>query len=597
MDDEQPNRVPSWHYRLVVAAVVLAAVLTRFAGLDRYPLPIHQDELSNIYDGYSLATTGADRTGARWPFIVRAMGPGDYRPALYPYLAAVTTGLWGFSTWSGRLPAAVLGVLTVVLVYLFARRLGGRTGGLLALLFATFCPILIQYGRQAHEGACLPPFFAILIVYLLYRATSSPAGDAERRGHLSWVAVAGLAVGLSASAYGAQRLTAPLFAVVGGMLILWQVGWRQREAKRAAAAILVFVLATSLAAGPQVYAMVDQPDEFFARAETVGYNWRAGPVWWAERLIEGYAAHFDPRHLILPPGQYVDLAVARLSVVALPFLYLGLGVALYRMVRRQPGYFLLLVAVLICILPAVASKRHCGFLRASGVWSLYPVVCALGVLGLGSAVQTCRRRPMVGRFNRDREGAARRTRPRGILTAVVGVAIVAAGVWNIGAYLARPEWRNPKWCGSAVYQGHLVRIGEWLRERGGDCERIYIDAPGHFAYLYIAAFSGLSPAEFQRAPRQGSVTWDGWEEFDRFGRFRFADLSVAEADWAVSDGDDSWLFVGSGGQTVLFHSALTCCEDLSWSCVAPVGPFFRLPVASRDSSSSAWPVPGRGVGR
>jgi len=142
---------------LVVSIIVVACAL-RFVALDRYPLPVHQDELSNIYDGYSIAQTGADRAGTRFPIIVRGMGPGDYRPAMYAYFAAATTGLFGFSTWAGRLPAALLGSLTVVLIFLAARSLFGKRGAVIALVLATFSPILIQYGRQAHEGACLPPF-------------------------------------------------------------------------------------------------------------------------------------------------------------------------------------------------------------------------------------------------------------------------------------------------------------------------------------------------------------------------------------------------------------------------------------------------------
>ncbi len=536
-------------YALVVTAAILAAVLLRFGALDRYPAPLHQDELSNIYDGYSLATTGADRAGVRWPILLRAMGPGDYRPALYAYLAAVTTGIGGFSTWAGRVPAAVVGVLTVVLVFLFARRLLGNTGGLLALLFATFSPILIQYGRQAHEGACLPPFFAILTVYLLYRAMEPPlhAPGSEvrenRRGaHLLWLAGAGFAAGLSASTYGAQRLTAPLFAVLGSALILWQTGRRQRSPRRAGMSLLAFSLGAGVGALPQIFAMIHQPENFFARAGTVMYDWRNGPRWWARILIAGYTTHFSARQLFFSMGDYTLLSVARLSVAAFPFLYVGLAVAAWRAIaRRDPACVVLLAGVMICILPGVASRGSPSVLRVSGVWALYPVVAALGAIGIGSAVREGWRRLMR---NHPWPGGSAR-----LATAALAIAIVAVGVRNINEYLAHPQWHN------AAGQGHLMRIGEWLGEHGEGYDRIYVDTPGYFPYLYVAVFTGMHPAEFQQTVREGEITPTGWETIQRFGRFHFADLSQAESDWAASDRDESWLYLNADGDTVTFRPA------------------------------------------
>lgn len=522
---------------------ILAAVLLRFVALDRYPLPLHQDELSNIYDGYSIATTGADRAGARWPILLRAMGPGDYRPALYAYLAAGTTWAWGFSVWAGRIPAAVLGVLTVVLVFALGRRLMGKSGGLVALLFAAFSPILIQYGRQAHEGACLPPFFAILTVYLLYRAlesfgrrTGSYACDTGRRANLFWLAGAGLSIGLSTSAYGAQRLTGPLFVLLGCTLIVWLVGWIRRTPRRAGVALLVFALAAGIGAIPQIYAMFDQPEQFFARARSVGYDWRYGPRWWGETLIAGYAAHFNAHQLFFSVGDYQHLTVSRLSVAALPFLYIGLAVVVCRIIaRRQPVDLLLLGAVMICILPAVASKGDPSIIRASGVWGLYPIVCALGAVGAGSIIRSGWRRLAT-------PASAR------LATAGLSAAIVAFGVYNIYDYLAHPEWHD------ATGQNHLVEIGNWLREHGEGYERVYIESPGYFPHLYAAAFTGMHPAEFQRSLRESAITPTGWETVQRFGRYHLTDLSQARADWAASDHDESWLYVDADGDMLTFNS-------------------------------------------
>ena len=49
--------------KFAVIGLLAVGAFLRFYQLDQYPLGVHQDELSNIYDGYSLAQTGADRFG------------------------------------------------------------------------------------------------------------------------------------------------------------------------------------------------------------------------------------------------------------------------------------------------------------------------------------------------------------------------------------------------------------------------------------------------------------------------------------------------------------------------------------------------------
>ena len=59
---------------------------------------------------------------------------------------------------------------TLLLVFFAAIETVGRRGALLALLFLVFSPVHILYSRQAHAGACLPPLFAALTVFLLLRS-------------------------------------------------------------------------------------------------------------------------------------------------------------------------------------------------------------------------------------------------------------------------------------------------------------------------------------------------------------------------------------------------------------------------------------------
>ena len=69
-----PEAMTGQTRRALFVMLILCGAFLRLYQLDQYPLGVHQDELSNIYDGWSLATTGADRFGDMHPAVVRAFG-------------------------------------------------------------------------------------------------------------------------------------------------------------------------------------------------------------------------------------------------------------------------------------------------------------------------------------------------------------------------------------------------------------------------------------------------------------------------------------------------------------------------------------------
>ncbi len=549
----------TWAHRGLIVAIVVVGAFLRFAALDQYPLPLHQDELSDIYDGYSLATTGADRAGEAWPIIIRGMGPGDYHPGLYVYLAALSTGIGGFSVWSGRLPAAIAGVLTVILVFAVARRLLGPRGAVLALLLVVFSPIHVLYSRQAHTGGCLPPLFAVLIVYLLLKtldalgsarrqvaqASSLPAWSkplVRREKAPVWIAAAGLAIGLSTSAYGALRLSGLLFAVFGATLLVSQVGVLRGKWRQTGGVLVLFAGCVGIGAAPQLYAMLSRPEHFFTRAVNVVPPLTNGLHWWFRKVIFNAGLNLDPRHLFFSFGEDSILSAARLSLASLPFLYFGMLVALVRTAwRRHLPTLLLLGATFICLMPAAVGRLNPHPMRASGVWALYPILAALGAVTFGT---------ILSRGWAKLQGGAGTSSVRAAwaATAAVAVLIAAAGTFNVVRYLRQPDWHGDR------AQNDLVAIGQWARDHGDQYDRIFVDAPGLFPYLYVTVFSGMSPAEFQNTPRDGTVTAFGWEKFSRFGRFCFATTDTAWEAWRASDQTESWVVLSPDAQPLEFHA-------------------------------------------
>lgn len=524
---------PGRAHVISVLVILLAAGFLRFAALDSYPLPIHQDELSDIYDGYSLATTGADRWGESWPIIIRGMGPGDYHPGMYAYCAAVSTKLLGFSVWAGRLPAAIAGILTVFLVYLTARRLLSPPASLIALLLVTFSPIHVLYSRQAHQGVCMMPFVVILSVYLMIRLLESLRVSGTLRGSGGWAVACGLTIGLSTNAYAAMRLVAPLLAIAIALAVFVVEGLGEKRWKRTAAILATLVLATTVGASLQLYAAITQPEQFFARSSATAFSLSNGLSWWAGTLSNNLLRELDPRYLFLSFGEYRTLSIARLSIVEMPFLYVGLIASIVLAVyRRSMTLALLPASVAICLLPSMVTRGEPSPMRSSGVWALYPMLSAIGISMLGSLGMTA--------FAALRSSRARRLAMVGICVAVVG-----CGVFNTRRYLSTETLHGP------AAQHQLVMVGEALAKVNLDnYQRVYIDAEGMFGYLYAAAFSGMTPTQFQGAERTGAAFGLGWEEYEILGRFHFQSADRAYADRRNAKAGGRWLLVTCDGKSV-----------------------------------------------
>lgn len=94
------------------------------------------------------------------------------KTALFNWFAAISLVVFGFTEFAVRLPAAVLGLATVLLTYLFGRRLfGSRTGLLGGVVLATSPEIILLSRTVVHDISLA--FFISLALYFFYAAFSN----------------------------------------------------------------------------------------------------------------------------------------------------------------------------------------------------------------------------------------------------------------------------------------------------------------------------------------------------------------------------------------------------------------------------------------
>lgn len=116
--------------------------------------------------------------------------PEAFRPPAWPYLLAGAYGVTGARWTAGRLTAAALGTLTVLLVLLVATEaFGAAVGRIAGWMAAVFPPMVFLSGSLVAENLFVPLLLATVWAALRARRSATP---------LRWAVLAGVACGLAA---------------------------------------------------------------------------------------------------------------------------------------------------------------------------------------------------------------------------------------------------------------------------------------------------------------------------------------------------------------------------------------------------------------
>jgi 4-amino-4-deoxy-L-arabinose transferase-like glycosyltransferase len=487
---------------LLVTLGVAAAL--RLPGLDQAPPGLHQDEAVNAWNAWCLLHTGKDQFGVSWPvFCMRAIG--DFRSTLYTYSQIPFQAVGGLNVWTIRLPAAIGGVLTVLLAYVVGRRLFDRPTGLMAAALLAINPTHVQLSRMGLEAAQAPLFILAAIAAVLWAGL--PFSDAGGKPQPVRTLVAGLIAGGACYGYPSARLYLPLY-LTAAVLVTWRGWWQLPRSRRGASALAGLALGVGVTFGPLAYKHITEP-------EVIGK--RGGTTWiWEEedptavrvgKVLSRYAGHFDPDVMFRTGDQDETFWTVPLGFVPLytaPLMLAGLIVAVASAHRSRSMRVVLLGVAFYPIADATNFHVSMHALRcASGLWALL-LLASVGCVSLIRLLLRYRMRAWA---------------------LAVGAAVAGTALPETARFLR--IYVNERASRVPVYYGthqDLLEACQWLRPRVDQADLILCFSggpnPGYTPYLMTLVALQHSPEQWFTEPREiefGPV----WDRTVRYGKFYF----------------------------------------------------------------------------
>ncbi|MBI2008483.1 glycosyltransferase family 39 protein [Candidatus Amesbacteria bacterium] len=338
--------------------ILILGFVLRVIWLDKFPTGFTADEAGQGYDAYSILKTGRDSWGQFLPLFPR--GFGDFKPPLYMYIAIPSVAIFGLTEFAVRLPAALIGVGAIAVIYFLSKELFSEKIAILSAFLLSISPWHIQLSRNAWEGGLGILLFPLGLYLFLKK-------------RYNW---AFLAWGVNLYSYHSWRVFTILFVVA---LVI-----RQKFFK---SALLIFALA-SLPIILNYRAVLKRASDvgIFSSLNTLTYltNRKSSPTvfdnkynFYADQLFTNYLSYFSPSFYFTghrPDFSHLNFPGTPLHYpVELVFIAIG-AILLIR--HKQFSY--LLIWLLLAPIPAALTESS-NSQRAITIFPLTVLISAYGL--------------------------------------------------------------------------------------------------------------------------------------------------------------------------------------------------------------------------
>ena len=369
---------------IILALIVLLGGFLRIYNLSRSPPSLNWDEVAWGYNAYSISKTLKDEYGKVLPIFTRSFD--EYKSTLPLYLMIPSIKVFGLNEFGVRFPSALMGTLTIVLIFLLARQIfkDERIALVSSFVFAIE-PWAVHLSRvycDANEA-----LFFLLLGLLLFLYS-------KKRHRLLPFSI--LSFMLSMYTYNANKLLIPLFLIVLVVLNAESLKRYSKKVLKVSLSILILflfafvVLAFSgqalaragstnifiLWPRTQVFQFLIKEHSISGLADFLLHNQFFYFVW---EVIGRFFAYFSPHNLFLREPQEPSTILVGNSIFH-PFEFIPWIIGLIyimRNIKKHKEFFALLI---LSPVPAIITWNWFQPGRVMSLFAVFSILIGVGIV-------------------------------------------------------------------------------------------------------------------------------------------------------------------------------------------------------------------------
>ncbi len=342
---------------LIIILILILATFLRFYHLENIPNGFYVDEAVQGYNSYSIAQTGQDEYGMRFPIFLR--GLGTYGAPLYSHITTITIKFFGLSVFNIRLLSALSGVLIVYLTFLI-------TKSRVSALMIAIAPWAIFLSRGVDEPNLGLVFLLTGIYFSLFSISK-----------ILLFPLAAVFLAISAYGYTAERVVSILFLF--GFIFIFRKHFLRFKKTLFLSIILFFLLLL-----PQIILLTSTGSTIRLTGQSY-----FGQGNFTKEFFSQYLAYFSPRNLFFDPDPDLQRSIPELSVfypwMIIPFIF-GLGFLIKK--RKDPIVKTIALLMLISPIPAALTKDPFSTFRTLPSFWVYSIIIGFGLKNCFQIIKT-----------------------------------------------------------------------------------------------------------------------------------------------------------------------------------------------------------------
>ena len=511
--------------KAIFAGIILLAICLRFWDLGNTPPSPDWDEVALGYNAYSIIQTGKDEYGKFMPVVLRSFD--DYKPALYMYLIIPFIFLFDVSVLAVRMPAAVVGVIGVVMTYLLVKEVTKNEKlSLIAMGMMAISPWSIQFSRVAFETQ-VASVFNIITVYLFIKGL-------QKHYLLPFSAVFGV---LTIYIYQSEKVFMPLLILLL-MVIYWKQIWQVSKAWLGVTAVvgvlvalpmLTYIVTNKAALTRATTTVAFSDTNSFLQQNVqrliydkeinnpIGLVFDNRRVEFAKTIMFGYLVHYDLNWLFIK-GDLSRHHVPQMALMYLwemPFLLLGIYTLLFSKEFDRKTKWLFFGWFLIAPIPASVTSGVPHAVRTMNFLPTYQLFSSIGLLTVFLFMYKSKVMPLIkyGTYI--------------VFSAVVGFSFL----FYLNQYFVQQSYYYSK-----DWQYGYEELVPYVNSISGNYQKIVVTTsePLDQSFMFFLFYMKYPPQKYQEAGNASG----GFREIHQFDIYHFGNIDFSK------ESQENTLFVG-----------------------------------------------------